>query len=606
MKTKAKQTVKTSVEIAERDDLPEGWECVPLCRLSEPSRPRRNPQDLPELPYIGMEQVEPHTRRLLGVLNSTEMKSTAFHFQPDDVLYGRLRPYLNKVWCAEFEGLCSSEFIVLPPSESFDSRYLTFFLNTDCFVEFANHLNQGDRPRVNFDQIESYPIPLPPLSEQRRIVSKLDEVLGAVASCRERLTKIPTLLKRFRQAVLANACSGKLTADWRMSANTDRWKNITLGEIINEKPRNGYSARPVRYETAFRVLTLSATTSGTFDERQYKYFDEKILPNSEFWLQPNDILIQRGNTTEYVGVPAIYKGTPNEFIYPDLMIRIRAGSKVLSDFLILALANETARNYLRERATGTAGNMPKINQDILVSLPLELPPLPEQREIVRRVESLFAFADKIESRLILATANVEKLTQSVLAKAFRGELVERQTEVTDKVFSEDAARRMVKRIELKKMSKPDKAACALFLDIVGRNPGISAQDHTKLWICGIAPQKCQAVLDKHDLKKFAPVLKQTIYKEPPGLWQKFRDLLEAAEYITVDRNDNTQRINPSSEFNRYPKELQMTSDLLRAEFAEKVMEILNREENSTTPSPTTHRTSDFVNVNSQHELSIVV
>jgi len=131
------------------------------------------------------------------------------------VLYGRLRPYLNKVYCSEFEGLCSSEFIALPSSGAFSPEYLHYYLNTESFVEFANQLNQGDRPRVSFDQIASHHIPLPPLTEQRRIVAKLEKLLGTVDAAQARLATIPRILKRFRQSVLAAACSGHLTTDWR-------------------------------------------------------------------------------------------------------------------------------------------------------------------------------------------------------------------------------------------------------------------------------------------------------------------------------------------------------------------------------------------------------
>lgn len=208
-------------------NLPEGWASVALKDLPAPSRPRRDPQEFSNLRYVGMEQIVSHTRRLLGTSDAAEMKSTAFHFQPNDVLYGRLRPYLNKVWQADCEGLCSSEFIVLPPTVAFEPSYLSCFLSTDEFVEFANHLNQGDRPRVSFDQIGDFQIPLPPLAEQRRIVAKLELLLGKVTSSRQRLSRVPGLLKRFRQSVLAAACSGKLTADWREENEPDsaarRW-----------------------------------------------------------------------------------------------------------------------------------------------------------------------------------------------------------------------------------------------------------------------------------------------------------------------------------------------------------------------------------------------
>jgi type I restriction enzyme, S subunit len=135
------------------DELPQGWASMPLGEVTNPTRPRASPQELRHLPFVGMEQVESHTRRLLGTLPSFEMKSTAFHFQAGDVLYGRLRPYLNKVLCLNFEGLCSSEFIVLPPQPTFVPEYLALYLSTSGFVSFANQLNQGDRPRVIYPRI---------------------------------------------------------------------------------------------------------------------------------------------------------------------------------------------------------------------------------------------------------------------------------------------------------------------------------------------------------------------------------------------------------------------------------------------------------------------
>src|SRR5687767_10167244 len=124
------------------DKLPAGWELATIGELTQPSRPRRDPQEFARLRFVGMEQVQSHTRRLLGTLPSSAVKSAAFHFFPDDVLYGRLRPYLNKVFCANFEGLCSSEFIVLPPTGAFNPKYLGYYLSNEKFVSFANQLNK--------------------------------------------------------------------------------------------------------------------------------------------------------------------------------------------------------------------------------------------------------------------------------------------------------------------------------------------------------------------------------------------------------------------------------------------------------------------------------
>src|SRR4051812_3129221 len=96
------------------------------------------PSAHPDLPYVGLEHIEAHTTKLLGSVPATEMRSTAKRFYSGDVLYSRLRPYLNKVWRADREGLCSSEFIVMPGNDEIDSNFLRYRLNSSDFVRFAN------------------------------------------------------------------------------------------------------------------------------------------------------------------------------------------------------------------------------------------------------------------------------------------------------------------------------------------------------------------------------------------------------------------------------------------------------------------------------------
>ena len=247
-------------------------------------------------------------------------------------------------------------------------------------------------------------------------------VLTRVDACRDRLARVAPLLKRFRQSVLAAATSGRLTEDWRDGAEVE-WKACCLGDLLDGKPRNGYSPKAVDYETDVRSLTLSATTTGKFLGEHSKFIDEKFPPDSHLWLKPGDVLVQRANSLEYVGVSAIFDGEPDTFIYPDLMMKCQPNKLTTSRFLHLVLSSEPVRNYFRSNATVTAGNMPKINQQTVISAPCRLPPLTEQTEIVRRVETLFAFADRLEARLKAAQTAADRLTPALLAKAFRGELV---------------------------------------------------------------------------------------------------------------------------------------------------------------------------------------
>ena len=277
---------------------------------------------------------------------------------------------------------------------------------------------------ISKQMLSDIEINVPPLREQRRIADKLDTTLARVDALNDRLARITTLLKRFRQSVLAAATSGRLTEDWRnKNNNKKKWLILKVGDILIGKPRNGFSPKAVDYATKIKSLTLSATTSGKFQGQYSKYLDENIPDDSYLWLEFNDILIQRANSLEYVGVSAIFDGPAKTYVYPDLMMKARANERCLPKFLYLILSSESSRKYMRENATGTAGNMPKINQQTVINIPCELPELDEQTEIVRRVETLFAFADRLEARLQSAQTAAERLTPALLAKAFRGELV---------------------------------------------------------------------------------------------------------------------------------------------------------------------------------------
>jgi type I restriction enzyme S subunit len=345
-----------------------------------------------------------------------------------DVLQARMKDTDKGILIDEkIEGqLFSTGFLQLRPyGNTYNNKLLYYFLKSELFLQQRNELATGSTQVALTDKgANEIEIPLPPFEEQHRIVAKLDFLIQKVERNKQRLEKIPKLIKRFRQSVLSAAVNGKLTADWREKKRIYKeWEEKKLIDVITDKPKNGYSAKPVNYKTPNKVLTLTATTSGKFIDGHFKYFDEIIDTNSKFWLQPNDILVQRGNTIEYVGVSAIYNGKSHEYIFPDLMMRFRANNEILTIFLYYVLSDERSRNFLRDRATGTAGNMPKINQPTLMSLPINLPTLEEQHEIVRRAENLFAFADKIEARFNKAKAMMDKLPQSILAKAFRGALV---------------------------------------------------------------------------------------------------------------------------------------------------------------------------------------
>ena len=180
------------------------------------------------------------------------------------------------------------------------------------------------------------------------------------------------------------------------------WPVVLLGEVIQGKPKNGYSGSPVDYETPLKVLSLSATTSGKMDLSKFKYLDEQLPEDAPCRCQQGDIYLQRGNTKELVGTAAILDVDAPNFVYPDLMIRIRVDeSKVLGHYLLTVLQSDPVRDYITRNAVGAAGSMPKINQGIVESIPIPLPPLPDQASIV----------DEINSEQTLVSANRELIAR---------------------------------------------------------------------------------------------------------------------------------------------------------------------------------------------------
>lgn len=351
-----------------------------------------------------------------------------------------------------FPAAFASYLIRFQPTQVALPKLVEYFLQSNAYWDQISDFSSGIAiPNINGSKLETLVLPLPPLAEQARVVLALDRLMARVQSAQEQLATVPKLLKRFRQSVLSAAVSGKLTEDWREGEKGD-WVETTLIEVVKEKPRNGFSPQPANHVTKTLSLTLSATTSGTFNPKHFKYIDATIPLDSHLWLKKGDILIQRANSLDFVGTAAIYDQADYKFIYPDLMMKVTANSKILPQFLLYSLSNEDVRKYFRENATGTTGNMPKINQGVVMNTPISLPPISEQNEIVARVSNLWDWADKLEASYKLAKRQLDALPAGILAKAFAGELTEQDP--TDEPAQVLLERIRAERLQQPKESKP--------------------------------------------------------------------------------------------------------------------------------------------------------
>lgn len=279
---------------------------------------------------------------------------------------------------------------------------------------------------IRLGDVQNHLIPLPPLNEQKRIVEKLDAILPRVKSAKARLEKIPAILKKFRQSVLAAACSGRLTEDWREGKDLPEWdyvkaEDITLAITKGTTPKSDeiLSSGPIPYLKVYNIVDQKI-------DFNYKPQFVTVEVHNGFLkrskIYPGDVLMN------IVGPPlgkiAIVTNDYKEWNINQAIAFFRPDTdKIISNYLYIVLCNGEPINEISKEFRGSAGQQ-NISLEQSRNFIIPLPPLEEQQEIVSRVEKLFALADSLEAKYQKALARVEKIEQSILAKAFRGEMVE--------------------------------------------------------------------------------------------------------------------------------------------------------------------------------------
>ena len=327
-------------------------------------------------------------------------------------------------------------------------------------------------PGISRDDIYGLTVSVPPRNEQERIAAKLDALLAKLDACRNRLVRIPILLKRFRQSVLAAACSGRLTADWRqqhedaepVSAVVSRLKSgsvhyrvrrgvpetvplsdvardwelpdtwgvysaaelLRIGILKDVKDGNHGANHPKVSEfTAQGVpfITASQVNSYSIDyEGAYKVSGKALERLRVGFARPGDVIYTHKGSVGRVAI------ADRDCILTPQTTYYRVSSEIVNNgYLMFYLSSQffsTQADIVKEQTTR---DFVPISEQYLFFH--RVPPISEQLEIVNRVKSLFALADKIEARYVKAKAQIDKLTPSVLAKAFRGELVPTEAEL---------------------------------------------------------------------------------------------------------------------------------------------------------------------------------
>lgn len=345
------------------------------------------------------------------------------HIRQGDILWNSTgtgtvgRAYLVKSTDCQPQKVVDSHVTIVRSNPEVDSRIIFYWIKGPNVQNRIEELCDGSTNQVELSRtaISEIKISLPPISEQRRIADKLDRVLARIDAANEHLSRVAPLIKRFRQSVLAAAVSGRLTDACALPSQ--RWKTAKLGDLgtlargkSKHRPRNDPSLYGGRYPF---IQTGDIANSNGLITHHSKTYNDKGLAQSELWPKGTLCITIAANIADTAILDY-------DACFPDSIVGFLADeSTCIAKFVKHSI--DVIKEDIERLAPATAQK--NINLAILSEIPIRIPSVEEQSEIVRRVEKLFAFADRLEERLSQAQAAVQKLTPALLAKAFRGELV---------------------------------------------------------------------------------------------------------------------------------------------------------------------------------------
>jgi len=402
------------------------------------------------------------------VLLGKEIASNKQYIQFKDILLSKINPRINRVWCVkekrDIPQIGSSEWIVIRQSLIHEG-FLTYFLQTQSFRDLlCSDVSGvgGSLTRAQPRRVATYHVPIAPLQEQKIIAKKLDTLLAQVDSAKARLEQIPQILKRFRQAVLARAVNGSLTEGWREYKKINSPISTPLGMLIKSIDQ-GWSPKCENYsakEHEWGVIKTSAVQSGTFISEGNKKLPTSLTPRLNLSLRKNDILITRAGPRSRCGITCIVEQDYPYLMICDKVYRVRVNQdRVRSDFLNWCLNSPQYLELIEGIKTGSSDSGMNLTQKKFLSFIISVPDILEQAEIVHRVEQLFAYADTIEKQVNSALDRVNNLTQSILAKAFRGELTAQwRAENPDLISGENSAAALLEKIKAERAASGSKKA----------------------------------------------------------------------------------------------------------------------------------------------------
>jgi type I restriction enzyme S subunit len=418
-----------------------------------------------QLADIGDGQFVDKSRRFLTSERAAALRCT--YLQPGDLLIARMPDPLGRACIFPDIGMPAVTAVDVciwrPNSDGANARWLMHFVNSPELRNLIQSQASGTtRQRVSGGNLKRLPVPVPPVPEQRRIVTKLDSLRARSSRARNELDHIPKLIERYKQAILAKAFSGELTADWRTTNSDVAWsradsqqirerhdaylnarrgsrlRELALSDQADELPSTwlhgnladvvdllaGFAFKSSWYQKAgVRLLRGANIAPGALDwSDEVRLSEEQAADFDDYRLAAGDIVVAMDRPMISGGFKiAQVPAADDRALLVQRVSRIRPIHQLDRAYAWHFLNSQIFIGHAMSTATGS--DLPHISANDILSAPIHLPPPPEQREIARRLASALAWLDKVATEHARAEHLLPKLDQTILAKAFRGELV---------------------------------------------------------------------------------------------------------------------------------------------------------------------------------------
>lgn len=406
-------------------EVPENWVWVRLGAVCNASKEKSNDFSN-DIKYIGLEHLE-KDQGIVGFSSADKVKSTKNAFKKGQILYGRLRPYLNKHDICSFDGVCSTDILVFEASNLVSNVLVDKFLNLPFFIDYVVSNSKGiNLPRVSEETVLNTTFPLPPLSEQQRIVERIEELFAKLDEAKERLQEVADSFAVRKAAILHKAFTGELTKQWRLENGVSdaSWEERKLNEICIA--RAGYAFNSKEFGSkGYQIIRMGNLYGGQLLlDRSPVFIDEEILDEKiieKSIIQKGDILITLTGTK--------YKRDYGYAVLVTITGKMLLNQRILSlrpkndnaDFICYCLQTKEFRDVFFSNETGGV-NQGNVSSKFVENISIKYPTLPEQHEIVRLIDDLLARERKAQQAAEQALASIDLMKKSILARAFRGEL----------------------------------------------------------------------------------------------------------------------------------------------------------------------------------------